>query len=82
MAQARGQLRELRRLLVTDMFAEDAGSARPLLRQLVRAMARGETLQDVVQVRAAGACLPRPPHASGPICHGSSCLPSWPPHVR
>mmetsp|Transcript_22857 Transcript_22857/g.59750 ORF Transcript_22857/g.59750 Transcript_22857/m.59750 type:complete len:176 (-) Transcript_22857:177-704(-) len=48
-AQARGQLQELRRVTVTDMFADNTGSVLPLLRQLVRRVAQGDTVPDIVQ---------------------------------
>jgi len=54
--QARAQLHALRQVTVTDMFAENAGSVRPLLRQLVRLLAQGGPVQDVVQVGCEG-CL-------------------------
>ncbi|KAF5833671.1 hypothetical protein DUNSADRAFT_9942 [Dunaliella salina] len=48
-AQARGQLQELRQVTVTDMFADNAGSVLPLLRQLVRRLAQGDPVADIVQ---------------------------------
>eukprot|EP00983_Pelagomonas_calceolata_P052951 1143078-Pelagomonas_calceolata.AAC.4 len=55
--QARGQLQELRRVTVTDMFADNTGSVLPLLRQLVRRVAQGDTVPDIVQVGWMVACF-------------------------
>ncbi len=54
--QARAPLAELRRVTVSDMFAENAGSPLALLRVLVRRALQDTELPDLKQVRTFQGC--------------------------